>query len=66
VLVGTRVAAALARLGMSVVDLVAAALDPGEESTALLDEVSAPTPDAHPCDPFGQEQRDRYVDSGAR
>jgi diketogulonate reductase-like aldo/keto reductase len=44
-------------------NLVAADLDLDEESTARLDEVSAPTSNDYPYGPFGVKQRDRYVDS---
>ena len=44
-------------------NLVAGDLDLGEELTALLDEVSAPTPNDYPYGPFGEKQRGRYVDS---
>jgi aryl-alcohol dehydrogenase-like predicted oxidoreductase len=44
-------------------NLAAADLELDEASTALLDEVSAPTPNEYPYGPFGVKQRDRYVDS---
>jgi len=44
-------------------NIVAADLDLGEESTALLNTVSAPKPNDYPYGPFGAKQRDRYVDS---
>ncbi|MGU3290873.1 aldo/keto reductase [Williamsia sp. M5A3_1d] len=44
-------------------NLVAADLILSDQDTALLDEVSAPTPDDYPYGPFGTKQRDRYVDS---
>jgi aryl-alcohol dehydrogenase-like predicted oxidoreductase len=44
-------------------NLVAADIDLGEESTARLNAVSAPTPNDYPYGPFGERQRDRYVDS---
>jgi aryl-alcohol dehydrogenase-like predicted oxidoreductase len=44
-------------------NIIAADLHLGEESTAVLDEVSAPKPNDYPYGPFGVKQRDRYVDS---
>jgi aryl-alcohol dehydrogenase-like predicted oxidoreductase len=44
-------------------NLVAADLDLGEESTAALDKVSRPRPNAYPYGPFGEKQRGRYVES---
>jgi aryl-alcohol dehydrogenase-like predicted oxidoreductase len=44
-------------------NLLAADLDLGEEITARLDAVSAPTPNDYPYGPFGVKQRHRYVDS---
>jgi len=44
-------------------NLAAADLDLDEESTAVLDEVSAPTPNDYPYGPFGVKQRGRYIDS---
>ncbi len=44
-------------------NLTGADLELGEVFTARLDEVSAPTPDDYPYGPFGEKQRDRYVDS---
>lgn len=44
-------------------NLVAADLDLDDESTGMLDEVSAPTPNDYPYGPFGRKQRDRYTGS---
>lgn len=44
-------------------NLVAADLDLDGGSTALLDDVSAPTPDDYPYGPLGVKQRGRYMDS---
>jgi aryl-alcohol dehydrogenase-like predicted oxidoreductase len=44
-------------------NLVAADLDLGDEATAQLEKVSAPTPNDYPYGPFGERMRRRYVDS---
>lgn len=44
-------------------NLVGADLELGAAATQRLDDVSAPTPDDYPYGPFGEKQRDRYVDS---
>jgi aryl-alcohol dehydrogenase-like predicted oxidoreductase len=44
-------------------NLTAGDLVLGEEDTARLDKVSAPTPNDYPYGPFGVKQRDRYVGS---
>ena len=44
-------------------NLAAADLELDEDSTKLLDDVSAPTTNEYPYGPFGVKQRDRYVDS---
>jgi aryl-alcohol dehydrogenase-like predicted oxidoreductase len=44
-------------------NIIAADLDLGKESVAVLDEVSAPKPNDYPYGPFGVKQRDRYVES---
>jgi aryl-alcohol dehydrogenase-like predicted oxidoreductase len=44
-------------------NLAAVDLCLGEELTARLDAVSAPTPNDYPYGPFGVKQRHRYVDS---
>ncbi len=56
---GRALDASLRRLGRGTIDqnLVAGDLDLGEEATARLDEVSAPTPNDYPYGPFGVKQR---------
>ncbi len=44
-------------------NIVAADLDLGDEATAELAKVSAPTPNDYPYGPFGVRMRRRYVDS---
>lgn len=44
-------------------NLIAGDLELGEDATARLDEVSAPTSNDYPYGPFGVKQRHRYVDS---
>jgi aryl-alcohol dehydrogenase-like predicted oxidoreductase len=44
-------------------NLVGADLELDEVAIKRLNDVSAPTPDDYPYGPFGEKQRDRYVDS---
>jgi aryl-alcohol dehydrogenase-like predicted oxidoreductase len=44
-------------------NLIAGDLVLGEDDTARLNEVSAPSPNDYPSGPSGVKQRDRYVDS---
>jgi aryl-alcohol dehydrogenase-like predicted oxidoreductase len=44
-------------------NLIAGDLVLGEDDTARLNEVSAPSPNDYPYGPFGVKQRDRYVGS---
>jgi aryl-alcohol dehydrogenase-like predicted oxidoreductase len=44
-------------------NLAGADLELDAATTQRLDDVSAPTPDDYPYGPFGEKQRDRYVDS---
>jgi aryl-alcohol dehydrogenase-like predicted oxidoreductase len=44
-------------------NLIAGDLVLGEDDTARLNEISAPSPNDYPYGPFGVKQRDRYVDS---
>ena len=44
-------------------NIVAAGLDLGDEATAELEKVSAPTPNDYPYGPFGVRMRRRYIDS---
>jgi aryl-alcohol dehydrogenase-like predicted oxidoreductase len=46
-------------------NLAAADVQLDDESTALLDKVSEPTPNDYPYGPFGIKQNGRYIDSSA-